>query len=175
MIESNTCSDRSQPSGDAPSRDAVDRTWQKGCAAATTNSRGARDRCDRCLRDVEVTLRAISRAAEMLPSTRGFVRLTPIKERRASPYVPSGPFTVCRVPADSMAASNPVRLEDIAQGMPLSTMVVARWLHCSSLRWDATSLAARNAISHLGTAKDTGVSYATGDRLHPFAIGRDGM
>jgi HNH endonuclease len=87
MLESNTCSYRSLLSGDAPSRDAAERTLQKGCAAAITNSRDPTDRCDRCLRDVAVTPRAASKAAGMLPSIGDSVRPTPTSGGRASPYV----------------------------------------------------------------------------------------
>ena len=158
MLESNTCSCRSPLSGDARSRDAPDRTLQKGCAVAITNSSGTRDHCDRCLRDVEATLRAASKAAGTWPSTEDSARRTPAREGRASPYAPFGPSTARRVPADLMAAPNLVRPEASAQATPRSTTVAARWPPSSNPRLDATFLAARNAISHSGTARDTGDS-----------------
>jgi hypothetical protein len=65
----------------------------------------------------------------MLPSTEDSAKLTPTRERRASRYVPSGPSTARRAPADSMAAPNLVRLEVSVQATPSNTTVAARWLH----------------------------------------------
>jgi hypothetical protein len=175
LLESNTCSRRSPLRGDAPTRDAADRTLQKGCAAAITNSRDPTDHCNHCLHDVEATPRAASKAAGTLPSTEDSVRPTPTSGRRASPYVPCDRSTACRVPVDSMAAPNPVRPEASAQATPPNITAAARWLRSSSPRLDATSLAARNAISHSGTVKATGGNFGKGGRLHPFARRRAGM
>lgn len=169
MLESNTCSCRSPRSGDARSRDAADRTLQKGCAVATTSNRDAGDRCNLYPSEFEVTPRAALGAAGTLPSTEDSARRTPTRERRASRYVPFGPSTACRVPADLMAAPNRVRPEASAQATPPSTTVAAGWLRSSNPRWDATFLAARNAISHSGTAKAIGGNSGRTGRLRLFA------
>jgi hypothetical protein len=129
---------------------AADRTVQKGGAATITNSKDAGDRCNHCLPDLEVTPRAAPSAAGTLLSTEDSARRTLTRGRRASRYVPFGPSTARRVPADLMAAPNRVRPEAFAQATPSSTTVAAGWRRCSKLRWDATFLAARNAIFALG-------------------------
>jgi hypothetical protein len=126
LLESNTCSYKSPLSGDALSQDVADRTLQKGCAAAITSSRDAGDRCNLYPSEFEVTPRAALGAAGTLPSTEDSARRTPTRERRASRYVPFGSSTAPRVPADLMAAPNPVRLEASAQATPPSITVGAR-------------------------------------------------
>jgi hypothetical protein len=96
------------------------------------------------------------------------------QRRKGQQLRPLRPFYGTKGPCRFDGCSNLVQPEDTAQDTPPSITAGDHWLRSSSLRWDATSLAARSVISHLDIVRVTGDSYRRSDHSWLFARRRAG-
>jgi hypothetical protein len=126
VLESNTCSYWSRPSGDAPSQDATDPSTFWDCAAGTTSSGGSGNRCSHCASDAQRGVNAISSAATKLPSTGGSAKAMPSNGRRGSRYARCVLNTARKGPADSRVVRIRVRRAGIVLDTPSSITPVDR-------------------------------------------------